>query len=1784
MTIKKFIVFRNFYHSEGVLKRFFLLFLLTFSLYGEEQKVLPLADTDCDISAFVGGCVNAITGTFNDYEVDLVVPGTEPLVISRSYNNKCYGNCSLKRGWSHNHFSYLQAYRTDEKVKKNKKKTYKKISYVDPEGGSGCFYAKDQEKYLDFRYKAEFSDNRGMTNLGKGEISARTNPINTWFYMHDSSDHDIVLRNGAGEEKQFHGKTYWKGSPNHFILWQEKKSNGHYINYDFNKYWQTKEICLWNRDKSTCYASVSISDTIDEKLKKNPFVPFTCSDGRVIKYHFKKFKVKQQYSDPFPIYYLWKVERPNGVTQTYEYQHFNKYNVQCSVTKKSNPDGRYLNISYYGTNFIPTGQFNFGVRDQYQYRVKTLESPVGASNAPVKTHKFSYGVTEYEAVGSYIGYEIGICGGFTTVHDAYDRQRIYYYGTDQRLSKIEYYTGRKNHRLHRTMYNIWVDNDPLKGALNWRTLYDKNDVPICGRSYEYDGYGNILAEHFYGNLTGKNIPLQGTSSKAFLLKGAERYSIYYSYLKDGEQHLKHKEYDCRCKSTYTYRPGTDILEAKFFGDHHHTRIREYYHYDHNDSLIAKIVDDGSAQSFSDPAHVTQRHITRITPRKESPIGLPEVTQELYYDFETNQEVLLIETHRDYSREGWLLSEKTYDSEGNLLKEKSYEYDSMGNITKEINPLGQITLRQYDNNNNLIFEQTPQTLKRHTYDFVNRLICTDERLEGKTLTTRYRYDYCNNLIQKTDPKGTTLYRYNDFNQVEYEEQPPLDGGTPCIHREYDHFGNVTQETDSQGSQRVTEYTVRGQPTYRCDPDGTVERFTYTVDGLLETKTEKNGTLHTYTYDYHKRPLTIITKDSKGTILKSITRTYNSFHLLTETDTEGITTYYTYDAAGRKIEERRENLVKTFEYDALARPIKVKEGPRITRFTYDPLDRLIEETLEDEQGKILQSISYAYDFSGNVIQEIKRTQQGTAIKTTQYNAHNQPTLIEDALGQTTHFRYDYIAYEGKRVLSVTTIDPLGTSTQTLYNTLGKERIIEKKDPLGNLIAKTEIFYDSVGNPITEKHHTIQTKQIHTLFRDYDSMNRLVALTEAYGTPEQKITRYTYTSTGQQHTITKPNGVRLQHTYDPLDNLEHIESSDHTIDYHYTYNAYGLPTSVVDKEGRQTRRYYDSQKNLIQETLANNLTLSYQRDELGRITTLTLPDQTQAHFDYSALYLEMIIRHNQRIYYTYDPQGNVHRVIHPDHSVTEIQRDKLERITSVIHPHYTQKNLIYDAAGNLLSYQGTHSRTYTYDSNYQLQSEPGQIYTYDGLYNRLSKNAEEYQYNSLNQRKDLAYDPNGNLIRYQGKTLVYDALDRLIQVIEGDTIIHYTYDAFHRRIAKQTPEGIYTYFYQGDNEIGSYKNGKLQELRILGPAPHAEIFATALIELNNKPYYPLHDHTGSIKVLVDPKGYILETYEHTAYGEEEATSTKNPWRFQSKRVDPETGLIYFGRRYYAPDQGRWISQDPLSYEDGPNLYAYVKNNPLIYIDEYGLFRLPLPLPMQINVPPSVSRPFLDATWSYRHLKKEERQRLYRNEPINAGEVRVITIEGRKDPNKLYLVTNGIGTPLGYALESAHRLSKLLGGIEMVLIYNPTNGVINDTRRALNSLDFHNMSRAAEKIAEVAQNYIRNNLFGHVIIFPHSEGAINTREALISFENPEHRQQVSVIGIATAAYIDKDLCRRAVHINCKNDIVPYFDSIGMNKNRDTTIWLYNKKMKRGVHGMRCPIYDKKIVEQFNIFQRDLR
>jgi RHS repeat-associated protein len=91
------------------------------------------------------------------------------------------------------------------------------------------------------------------------------------------------------------------------------------------------------------------------------------------------------------------------------------------------------------------------------------------------------------------------------------------------------------------------------------------------------------------------------------------------------------------------------------------------------------------------------------------------------------------------------------------------------------------------------------------------------------------------------------------------------------------------------------------------------------------------------------------------------------------------------------------------------------------------------------------------------------------------------------------------------------------------------------------------------------------------------------------------------------------------------------------------------------------------------------------------------------------------------------------------------------------------------------------------------------------------------------------------------------------------------------------------------------------------------------------------------VQSSGSPTALYEYSPFGElirsTGSASRLNPFQFSTKYLDQETGLSYYGHRYYSASLGRWINRDPIEEEDGPNVYAFVMNKPLNAFDARGM-----------------------------------------------------------------------------------------------------------------------------------------------------------------------------------------------------------------------------------------------------------
>src|SRR5262249_44385185 len=105
-------------------------------------------------------------------------------------------------------------------------------------------------------------------------------------------------------------------------------------------------------------------------------------------------------------------------------------------------------------------------------------------------------------------------------------------------------------------------------------------------------------------------------------------------------------------------------------------------------------------------------------------------------------------------------------------------------------------------------------------------------------------------------------------------------------------------------------------------------------------------------------------------------------------------------------------------------------------------------------------------------------------------------------------------------------------------------------------------------------------------------------------------------------------------------------------------------------------------------------------------------------------------------------------------------------------------------------------------------------------------------------------------------------------------------------------------------------------------------ALVQIHDynasKDYFPSYDGNGNVMALYEADtsgGPCVAAYEYSPFGEflrcEGTYAKENPFRFSTKFTDDETGLLYYGHRYYSPSQGRFLGRDPIEEKGGLNLY---------------------------------------------------------------------------------------------------------------------------------------------------------------------------------------------------------------------------------------------------------------------------
>ncbi len=193
-----------------------------------------------------------------------------------------------------------------------------------------------------------------------------------------------------------------------------------------------------------------------------------------------------------------------------------------------------------------------------------------------------------------------------------------------------------------------------------------------------------------------------------------------------------------------------------------------------------------------------------------------------------------------------------------------------------------------------------------------------------------------------------------------------------------------------------------------------------------------------------------------------------------------------------------------------------------------------------------------------------------------------------------------------------------------------------------------------------------------------------------------------------------------------------------------------------------------------------------------------------------------------------------------------------------------------------------------------------------------------------------------------LAWDELYRLVSVsTNGVESESYRYDAFGRRTATVNAEGTERHVWDGDHCLADVdERGGVIRAYLWGPG----VDNLLAVRVGGRNYAALTDIQGTVCGYADERGEIAARWTYDAWGnvlsEEIAPGAGElravRYRFQGRERSAATWLVHFRARWYDPETGRWLSPDPIGLEGGLNLHAFCGNDPVNFLDSYGLSRV--------------------------------------------------------------------------------------------------------------------------------------------------------------------------------------------------------------------------------------------------------
>lgn len=1310
------------------------------------------------------------------------------------------------------------------------------------------------------------------------------------------------------------------------FLTKQIKADGNFISFEYKK--------IDNDDVGKVVSSV-----INEEGKAEHFdydfdarkTIYTDCDGisTVFFYDEKNRTTKIQYADGSEE--NWTLDESGNVISWNDGNSFAKYDYDAcgKILEKNNETGSNENFSY-SENKLVAHKNKYGVVENYSYDENGNVSAIFIGGEIVKSFSYKNGLLDKET-------------------DCRGNSFLYFYDEKGNLSQI-YLLEKGKTQVLLESYEYDSQNRIKKyvgmDGITRNFIYENHKITIeCSNSVKitkiYSSRKILLSEEFEDKITGEKFKKEYEYDKNRNCK----YVYISGKNSDGFEtnHFLLYEYD--------YTPAGKISRQILWNFSEMSKgeksgIETSYIYDGTGNLceIKKCKIDGVQNGIE--------KITRLSAeRTQNGSRITEISGEAEKSFLFDISGNLIEEKAG----GTLISAKNYSSAGMLLSEKfgsyggrNYEYGADGflcSFSEENSAKSQNSEILYFADGKIKEIINAVGIKSSfEYNGLGMLV----RVSSPLKITEYKYDSCGKLISKTVKNASNVviydesWIYSDFGRQVFHKI----GGEIVEKLVKNGFGMLKSKSDSVENLWIYSYDILGRKIQEKNPYGKITTFEWNESNLIKKITRPDGSYKKFDYDLDSNCIKI--EDNAGIILKAEYDDYSRLVSVLERPFS-VPEKYEYDDFGRvtKITKAGKTLLSN-SYDDSKMQIKRTDANGNSSFwNFDSANYLLSSVNRNgsfsknewnSAGMIESSTdfngtasSYSYgnfgletktNFSNgefsyasyDVLQNLSFAENENCSLSFEYNSAENLIYQKDSVsGAEIFFEYENgrlskissnerkISYEyGKcgELLKITDCPKIESSNQTIeilfeYDSCGRE--ISRKWSTGESM---KIYYDEAGREILRTGFSSSHGLVFAEGCVYDENGaKSLVLTSDFN-----YKRYKYDDFGRVKSVSYPYSEEKSEYLKSLLEDSGIFSLSGSENFSYeslsvsehnqlqkicSLAGFGATVSAGMKKSIEESFEYDLNSNLVKRTTSFG-SISYAYDENDRL--VSWGNGCSAKYDANG---NMIFFENakKQIQMEYNASNRLKKVLVKDYEKDETSQCFYE----------------YDALGrrvkSAISGKGTTETCYIGNSGTEFYS----LFTPE-----ISSKADSFtktrsgKFETKSKIRYKFHEYGNNETDFDANYDIYDENDDLNDLSNSNS-----------RTKSANPDSS-AYFASKEFPLFS----QFGEILYL---------ASETDDSNGERLSFMAGNTGTVSSFIDDSD-LLSELEYSEFGTPIVfAGKKSAYGFSGKKFDSKTELYDFGYRDYAPNFGRFSTEDPIL--DGRNWYSYCAGDYVNFCDPNGL-----------------------------------------------------------------------------------------------------------------------------------------------------------------------------------------------------------------------------------------------------------